>query len=223
MRQGLAMGIRTWGTLLPVGLAALAQACASDVTTGPDLVGVPVITYRAPGAAFSSFGSFAIVSRPARIDASGAPATVDAPGLVAAVAAHLEARGFQQAVVVDPAAPPAAPVAADLSVSIVALDPPQPQDPTSWIGDPAHPAPSLFGYAGSWGYPWTWAPLAVLPGTLLVEVADLAGAGTGGPVVVWVLLAPGAATGGGSYDAAGVLEAVDRGFTQSSYLSAGTP
>ena len=51
MRQGLAMGIRTWGTLLPVGLAALAQACASDVTTGPDLVGVPVITYRAPGAA----------------------------------------------------------------------------------------------------------------------------------------------------------------------------
>lgn len=205
-------------------LALLASSCGYDILTRDIATSGTVATYRAPGAAFGSYASFAIVDRLGLVtDATQAPPYVTAQALVAHIRASLEARGFVWVAYVDPTSPPASPVAADLSVNLTALETAQ-SEPAFWVTYPGYWQPAAFGLpSDAWSYPWAWVPIPPQTGTVLLEVADLRGA-TGGRVeVVWAALGYEVSVGQ-NYDTASVLAAVDQAFAQSPYLTTeGTP
>jgi hypothetical protein len=204
--------------------ALFAAGCTTDIRGQPEVAGA-VVTYRAPGVSFGGFTTFALASRVGEVsDTQGGKFFADAPGLLAAVSAGLEARGFQKVADVDPASPPGAPPAADLAVNVSALDFAG-SDAGFWLGFAGYTQPVDLGLSGyDWSYPWTWAPVAFQPGTLLVEISDLrdrvpgSGGAQGQIPVVWAALAYGVAPGG-AWDAAEVLAALDRALGQSAYLS----
>lgn len=202
----------------------LGLACVSDLDTFHAQAGVPVATYRATGVAFSDVRTFAVVGRLVPVG-SGAPADVfyDAPEVLGTITAALEARGFQQVATIDPAAPPATPVAADLAVNVSALEPAVAEASDFWVASSTHLGPSAWGVAGgTWSYPWDWLPLRLQSGTLLVEIADLRGSSVPGQVgVLWASLAYGVSAQVGVYDTPAVRDAIDRAFAQSPYLSTG--
>ncbi len=92
------------------------------------------------------------------------------------------------------------------------------------MGSPEHLGPATWGVAdATWSYPWSWVPLRVEAGTLLVELADLRSSPTPGTLaVVWTFQAHEVKDAGGSYDTAAAAAAIDQAFAQSPYLAAGT-
>jgi hypothetical protein len=212
--------------LLFVALLALAPGCASDIDTARAQPGGLVVTYRAAGVDFSPFRTFAIVSKLAFVTGQGtAPGGfLDAPATLGALVSALESRGYQLVATVDPENPPTASVAADLSVNASALEPSDPEPADFWVGSPEHLGPATWGVAdAAWSYPWSWVPLRVEAGTLLVEIADLRGSPTPGTLaVVWTFQAHGVKDAGGSYDTAAAAAAIDQAFAQSQDLAAGT-
>ncbi len=215
--------LRSTRRRVALGAAALlAGSCGYDITTREMVTSGTVATYRAPGASFASYATFAMVSRVGLVtDASPAPAFATAPALLGRVASLLEARGYLRAADVDPTSPPAAPVAADLAVNVTALEAAQ-GAPAYWSGHPGHWQPEVFGRAGdTWVYPWSWVPIPPRTGTVLVELADLRAASGGEVEVVWAALGYGVSAGADAYDSVSVLDAVDRAFAQSPYLGTG--
>jgi hypothetical protein len=212
--------------LLFAALLALAPGCVSDIDTFRAQPGGPVVTYRAPGVDFSPFRTFAIVGRLALVTGEGtAPGGfLDAPATLGALVSALESRGYQLVSTVDPGNPPTAPVAADLSVNASALEPTDAQAADFWAASPEHLGPATWGVAdATWSYPWSWVPLRVEAGTLLVEIADLRSSPTPGTLAVaWTFQAHGVKDAGGSYDTAAAAAAIDQAFAQSPYLAAGT-
>lgn len=225
LREGTRRSVRTMGLL---AAASVISGCANDVRSQDIAAGIVVATQRAPGADLAGRTTFAIVTKVGVVSDDGSAASpVAAPVLVASVVANLEARGFVRAGEIDPAAPPPAPVVADLAVNLTALESDR-AEPAYWLGSPAHTRPSAWGYpAYAWAYGWQWSPVAPTRGTVIVEIADLVGAVPGGdpgasPLVVsWAALGYGVSPGPSSYDTAALLEAVDRAFAQSPYLQAG--
>jgi hypothetical protein len=146
-----------------------------------------------------------------------------APGLLAEVTSQLEARGFQKIEDLDPASPPAATPAADLAVSVTALDAVG-TDGGYWLDYAGYTVPQDLGLPGfDWAYTWPWVPVTFQPGTLLVEVSDLRDRvpGSGGPgqiTVVWAVLAYGVAPSG-TWEGPAAAAAIDRAFAQSPYLA----
>lgn len=202
-------------------LALLAGSCGYDILTRDMVTSGTVATYHAPGAAFGSYATFAMVDRLGLVtDASPAPPSLAAPALLARIRANLEARGYLWAASVDPTNPPAAPVAADLAVNVTALEATQ-TAPAFWVGYPGYWQPAAFGLPGdSWSYPWSWVPIPAKAGTVLVELSDLRGAAGGRVEVVWAALGY-AVAAGQNYDSTSALDAVDQAFAQSTYLAAG--
>ena len=200
--------------------ALLAAGCTTDIRGQPGVEGA-VATYRAPGVGFAGVTTFARASRVGLVtDAETGKVFADAPGLLAALDSHLAARGFVKVDEPDPASPPPAPPDANLSVNVTALATAG-ADAGYWASFGGYSQPADLGFPGyAWAYPWSWAPIAFLPGTLLVEIADVRGpiAGTPGQVVVlWTVLAYGVAPGS-DWDGAPVIAALDQAFTQSPYL-----
>jgi hypothetical protein len=207
----------------PLAAAALlAGSCGYDILTREMVTSGTVATYRAPGAQFGSYATFAIVDRLGIVtEATPPPPSVTAPALVAHVRAKLEERGFTWVSYVDPTTPPSAPVPADLAVNLTALETAQ-SAPAFWLGYPGYWQPAAFGRAGdSWAYPWSWVPIPARAGTVLVELADLRGAAGGQVEVVWAALGYAVSAGPDSYDSVSVLGAVDQAFAQSPYLTTG--
>ena len=204
-----------------VALALLAGSCGYDILTRNMVTSGTVATYQAPGAAFGTYGTFAIVDRLGLVtDATPAPPFVTATGLVAHVRSSLEGRGFRWVAYVDPTTPPGGPVAADLAVNLTALEATQ-SAPAFWLGYPGYWQPAAFGLPGdSWSYPWSWVPIPAKAGTVLIEISDLRGAAGGHVEVLWAALGYAVAPGQ-NYDTAGVLAAVDQAFAQSPYLTTG--
>jgi hypothetical protein len=202
----------------------LAGGCTTDIRGQPAVAGA-VVTYRAPGVAFAGFGTFALASRVGLVtDAQLGKFFADAPNLLAALEAHLAARGFQKVADLDPASPPAAPPDGDLAASVSALAFAG-AGAEYWLGFDGYTRPADLGIPGyDWAYPWPWVPVTFQAGTLLVELSDLRGRspGPGGAPgeiqVVWAALAYGVAAGG-DYDAAPVIAALDQAFAQSAYLA----
>ena len=214
-------------SLLPfAALLALASGCVSDLDTFREQSGGPVVTYRAPGVDFSPFRTFAIVGKLAPVTGEGtAPGGfLAAPATLGALVQALESRGYQLVSTIDPGNPPTAPVTADLSVNASALEPTDAQAADFWVGSPEHLGPSTWGIADTtWSYPWSWVPLRVEAGTLLVELADLRGGPAPGTMtVIWTFQAHAVKDSGGSYDTAAAAAAIDQAFAQSPYLAAGT-
>lgn len=182
-----------------------------------------VATYRAPGIAFGGFATFALASRVGLVtDAQQGKVFADAPALLAAVTSHLETRGFTKVADLDPTSPPATLPTADLAVNVSALAVAGPEA-GYWVALGGYTQPADLGLDGfAWVYPWDWVPVAFQPGSLLVEISDLRDRvpGSGGALgqipLAWAAVAYGVS--GGDYDAAPVLEAVDRAFAQSAYL-----
>lgn len=202
-------------------LAATLAACATDVGAGAPS-GVVVATYRSPGVDLGARRTFAIVTAVGVVSDAGIDPPMVATALVAAVTAHLEARGFVKVADTDPTVVSTTPSGADLAVNLTALQ----SDRTEqgyWLGLSGHAEPAAWGYAGyTWTYGWPWTPVAPRRGTVLVEVTDLSGAtaaGFGGLGVGWAALAIGVAAPG-DLEGQPVLDAVDRAFSQSPYLAA---
>lgn len=197
--------------------ALAAAGCTTDIRGQPGVEGA-VATYRAPGFDFAGATTFARASRVGLVT-STAPGKVfaDAPGLLAALDSHLAARGFVKVGEPDPASPPPAPPDADLSVNVTALDATG-AEAAYWASYAGYSRPPDLGFPGyAWAYPWSWTPIAFLPGTLLVEIADIRGRTPDQLAVVWAVLAYGVAPGG-DWDGAPVIAALDQAFVQSPYL-----
>ncbi len=206
-------------------LAFAAAGCANDISAQSAAAGRAIVTYRAPGASFEPGATFAIVTKVVLVSDAGTVRSVDAPSLVALAASELEGRGFRKVAEVDPAGPvPAAPLAADLSVNVTALESSQ-TTPQFWVGSPAYLEPAAWGYSGyAWHAPWNEVAIPYTGGTLLVELGDLAHAGAAGPsqvTLLWTAVCYGASTESGQYDGSAALAAVSQAFAQSPYLRPG--
>lgn len=212
-RQGRSRGR---GTAVLAG-ALVAAGCTTDIRGQPGVEGA-VATYRAPGVDLAGFTTFARASRVGLVtNAEVGKVFADAPGLLAALDAHLASRGFVKVAEPDPASPPPAPPDADLSVNVTALATAG-ADAGFWAGFGGYSQPADLGFPGfAWAYPWSWTPIGFLPGTLLVEMADLKGRAQGQVVMVWAALAYGTAPGG-DWDGAPVIAALDQAFVQSPSL-----
>ncbi len=214
-----------WSAHALVALATGAAACGYDITTQDLPSGVTVATYRAQGADFSTYATFAIVSEPGLVTndltASG---KAKAPGLMALITSRLEARGFQKVGEIDPTQPLSTPALADLAVNVTALEADK-TDAAYWLGYAGHAAPASWGYAGyGWSYPWDWVPVSFATGTLLIEIADLKNAPAGSSTnpalrVMWTSASHRASIEPGVYDTNQVFESVNRAFDQSPYLA----
>ncbi len=180
-----------------------------------------MVTYRAPAVAFGGFTTFARASRIGLVtDAEPGKFFADAPNLLAALDAHLAARGFVKVAEPDPANPPPSPPDADVMVNVTALA-------TAgaaagyWAAFAGYSQPADLGVPGyDRAYPWSWLPVTFLPGTLLVEISDLRDRTAGSPgqiEVAWAALGYGVAPAG-EWDAAPVSAALDQAFAQSAYL-----
>ncbi len=207
-------------------LAMVAGGCANDISAAQGTAASrPVVTYRAPGAAFATGATFAIVTKLGiASDVGGGASFVEAPNLLALITSQLEARGFHKAADIDPAGPAAAtPVAADLSVNVTALESSQ-TGYGLWEGSPRYLEPAAWGYPGyAWHAPWAPLSIPFTTGTLLVEIGDLARAGAAAPnevTLLWAAVCYGAASEG-SYDGAGTRAAMSQAFAQSTYVRAG--
>ena len=211
-------------TFAVAGSLLVAAACGYDITTAETQASGAVATHHAPGLAFATGTTFAIVSALGVVtDDPASAGTAAAPGLVSAVASDLEARGFAKAADVDPGAPPAVPVAADLVVNLTALEAAQGTG-AYWEASAGHFAPAVFGFPdAAWAYGWpAWAPLPAMPGTVLVELGDLR-PGVGDTLtVIWAAqLVDVKAEGSAGFDSAAALDALAQAFAQSPYLDAG--
>jgi len=197
--------------------ALVAAGCTTDIRGQPGVAGA-VVTYRAPGVGLAGFTTFARASRVGLVtDAETGKVFADAPDLLAALDSHLAARGFVKVAEPDPASPPPAPPDADLLVNITALATVGARA-GYWADFGGYSQPADLGFPGyAWAYPWSWTHVTFLPGTLLVEIADIKGGMPGQMVVVWAALAYGVAPGG-DWDGASAIAALDRAFTQSPYL-----
>ncbi len=207
--------MKRWGAGAALVAAAALGACASDIR--PRDGGGVVVTYRAPGLDLAGRASFLVPTVAGRVATEG-DLSLTAPALLAAIAAELEARGFQRAGDVDPLAPPAVPPAADLAVNLTSLQSSRPEV-AFWQGFDGYLQPADLGYPGfAWSYRWSWLPMTIPAGAWLLEVADLQGRQAGACPVLWaavVLLADGADP---SPDGADLRAAVERAFDQSPWL-----
>ena len=204
------------GAALLAGALA-AAACTTDIRGQPGVAGA-VVTYRAPGVDFAGFGTFALASRVGLVtDAQSGKVFADAPDFLAALEAHLAARGFLKVADLDPASPPPAPPVADLSVSVTALEVAG-AAAGYWSDFAGYSQPPDLGFPGyAWAYPWSWLSVTFIPGTVLVEIADARDRGAGQMTVVWGALAYGVASDG-NWNGAPAIAALDQAFAQSPYL-----
>jgi len=207
--------MKRWGALW----AALVLAgCGTDIrpADGAEVV----VTYRTAGLDLAGRATFLLPTVAGRVASEGERALA-APGLLAAIAGELQARGFQKAGDADPLAPPAAPPDADLAVNLTALQASRSEE-AFWLGFAGYLQPADFGCPGfAWSYGWSWLPMTIPSGAWLLEVADLRGRQAGGAPVLWAaVLVPGSGADP-SPDGADLRGAVARAFAQAPYLVAG--
>ncbi len=213
--------MRSW-TVGFVPLAFVLGGCANDISTLEAQPGTVVATQRAPGIDFAAYRTFAIPTQLALVsDDTGAAGTLDAPTLLAAISAHLEARGFVKLADVDPVSPRLGAGAADLAIDVTALESAR-TDAGYWSSFPGYAGPAAWGRAGDgWSYPWAWVGVGFRRGTVLVEVIDLrSAAAQATPQAIWASVSYGVAADLGSYDSPEAVASIDQAFQLAPYLQA---